>query len=116
MPNTQHDLGVSAPDQLENLAYQLAENHAIARRPIRRPSLLDRLREQETLWRDAYQRFAESSEVQLALSYTAEWLLDNFYVVQQALRQVREDTPKGYYRRLPKLATSPLEGYPRIYA
>ncbi|MFQ6100929.1 MAG: GH36-type glycosyl hydrolase domain-containing protein [Anaerolineae bacterium] len=102
--------------QLENLARQLAESHSVAGRPRRRPSLLDCLREQETLLRDAYRRFARASEVQLALSYAAEWLLDNFYVVERALRQVREDMPKGYYRQLPKLDTSPLEGYPRIYA
>jgi len=64
----------------------------------------------------AYQHFTKASEADLALSYAAEWLLDNFYVVQQALRQVREDMPEGYYRRLPKLDTPPLEGYPRIYA
>ncbi|MBL7066162.1 MAG: hypothetical protein ISS49_18450, partial [Anaerolineae bacterium] len=102
--------------QLENLACQLARSHAVSRRPRRRPPLVDRLRGQEALLHDAYRRFAEASEVQLALSYAAEWLLDNFYTVRQALRQVREDMPPGYYRRLPKLATSPLGGYPRIYA
>ncbi|MCK4314401.1 MAG: hypothetical protein KAX24_01390 [Anaerolineae bacterium] len=101
---------------MENLACQLAEGHAVSRHPRRRPPLLDRLRGQEALLHDAYRRFAEASEVQLALSYAAEWLLDNFYTVRQALRQVREDMPPGYYRRLPKLTTSPLEGYPRIYA
>jgi cyclic beta-1,2-glucan synthetase len=54
--------------------------------------------------------------VQLALSPATDWLLENFYVVERALRQVREDMPRGYYRRLPKLDTSLLEGYPRVYA
>jgi len=102
--------------RLENLAYQLAGSHAVSRHPRHRPPLLDRLREHETLLRNAYQYFVEASEAQPALSYAAEWLLDNFYVVQQALRQIREDMPAGYYRQLPKLATSSLEGYPRIYA
>ncbi|MEA3398020.1 MAG: glucoamylase family protein, partial [Chloroflexota bacterium] len=66
--------------------------------------------------RNAYQHFAQASEVQPARSYVTDWLLDNFYVVERALRQIREDMPGGYYRRLPKLDTSPLEGYPRIYA
>jgi cyclic beta-1,2-glucan synthetase len=80
------------------------------------PSPLDCLREQEALLRHAYQYFARASDADLTLSYAAEWMLDNFYVVQQALRQIREDMPAGYYHRLPKLDTSPLEGYPRIYA
>ena len=66
--------------------------------------------------RHAYQYFVKASEAQLVLPYAGEWLLDNYYVVQQALRQIREDMPEGYYRQLPKLDTSPLEGYPRIYA
>jgi hypothetical protein len=59
--------------------------------------------------------FAQPSEVPGILSYAAEWLLDNFYIVQQAVRQIREDMPTGCYRRLPKLESTPLEGYPRVY-
>jgi len=42
-------------------------------------------------------------------------MLDNFYLAQQSLRQIREDMPRGFYRQLPKLAAGPLAGYPRIY-
>ncbi|MBL7065593.1 MAG: hypothetical protein ISS49_15490, partial [Anaerolineae bacterium] len=104
---------------MEDIAFQLAESHVVSRRPRPRPPLLDRLREQESLLRDTYEYFAQVSETQRALPYAAEWLLDNFHVVQQALRQVREDMPAGYYRQLPKLGISSpasLEGYPRIYA
>ncbi|HUV89165.1 MAG TPA: hypothetical protein VMY80_05905, partial [Anaerolineae bacterium] len=65
---------------------------------------------------DAYEHFARVSEAQGLLSYEAEWLLDNFYVVQQTVRQIRESMPKGYYRRLPKLESSHLAGYPRVLA
>ena len=43
-----------------------------------------------------------------------EWLLDNFYVAQEQIRQVRDDLPRGFYRGLPKLAEGHLEGYPRV--
>jgi len=43
-------------------------------------------------------------------------LLDNFFVVVQAIRQVREDMPTGYYQQLPKLQNTALKHYPRIYA
>lgn len=95
---------------------RLAESHVASRRPGRGPSPLDHLSEQERLLRDAHKYFVQVSEAQGALSYAAEWLLDNFYVVQQAVRQVGEDMPKDYYRRLPKLDTPPLRDYPRVYA
>src|SRR5262249_48907595 len=39
-----------------------------------------------------------------------------FYIVEEVLREVRHDLPRGYYKKLPKLATSALAGYPRVYA
>jgi cyclic beta-1,2-glucan synthetase len=49
------------------------------------------------------------------ISYAAEWLLDNYYLVEQTFRLIREDLPAGYYRQLPKLISGLREGYPRIY-
>src|SRR5262249_5298546 len=46
----------------------------------------------------------------------AEWLLDNFHIIEETLREVRQDLPRGYYRKLPKLADGPLAGLPRVYA
>ncbi|NTU80148.1 MAG: cellobiose phosphorylase, partial [Chloroflexales bacterium] len=77
--------------------------------------LLDRLPQHEALLRAAHQEFSAAAQ-QLALPYAAEWLLDNFYVVEQALRLIREDLPYGYYRQLPKLARSALADYPRVFA
>jgi hypothetical protein len=45
------------------------------------------------------------------LSLAAEWLLDNYHLVTQALREVQLDLPPHYERQLPRLQT----GHPRIY-
>jgi len=79
-------------------------------------NLLERLSDQEQLLQAAYNQFRQSSEAELTVSYAAEWLLDNFYVVQQTLHMIREDLPQGYYRWLPKLDSGDeFEGIPRIY-
>ena len=44
----------------------------------------------------------------------AEWFVDNYYVVERQLQLIRDDLPAGYYRQLPKLASGPLAGLPRI--
>ena len=44
----------------------------------------------------------------------AEWFVDNFHIVDDVVRQIREDLPPGFYRQLPKLAEGALEGYPRV--
>jgi cyclic beta-1,2-glucan synthetase len=115
MPQTRPD-DAFLQDRLEDLARQTADARTPARPAKRFPSLLDRLQERKKLLRAAYRYFVQASEVQLAVSYAAEWLLDNFYLVEQALRQIREHMPVGYYRQLPKLESTPWAGYPRVYA
>ncbi len=87
-----------------------------------RVSLLDYLDGYESLLRKATRYFREATE-RGSLSYAAEWILDNYYVAQQTVRQIREDMPRGYYRQLPVSAAGALagracpalSGIPRIY-
>lgn len=114
--DTSTDGKPSSAGRLEDLASRLAESHVTSRRPGPGPSLLRHLQVGAAFLRDAYDYLVRESEAEKALSYAAEWLLDNFYIIQQAGRQIHEDLPAGYYRQLPKLDTAPLKGYPRIYA
>jgi cyclic beta-1,2-glucan synthetase len=45
----------------------------------------------------------------------AEWLLDNFYIIDEQLRKIRDDLSPSLYRRLPKLSSGHLQGYPRVF-
>ena len=42
--------------------------------------------------------------------------VDNFYIVEDVLREVKHDLPRGYYTQLPRLVHGCLAGYPRVYA
>ena len=104
------------------MAHQLAAQHVIGPQLagyVRHLPQLPRLTKQ---LQDAHQHLVDASAQDLALSNAAEWLLDNYYVVVQVLRQIEEDLPEAYYRQLPKLAadnslsTDPHAGQPRIYA
>lgn len=66
------------------------------------PSSLDRY---EAQVRAAYNRFRVSSKNQIAVPYAAEWLLDNVYIVQRAIGQIRHDMPKTFYRQLAMLGS-----------
>jgi cyclic beta-1,2-glucan synthetase len=78
--------------------------------------LLQRLPQQAKRLQKGYHTFRTTTTEALAFSYAAEWLLDNFYVVQQTQQQIEEDLSPGFYRHLPRLNSgAPLQDYPRIY-
>ncbi len=58
----------------------------------------------------AHNQVTESLKAGFPLPAEAEWLLDNFYVVEEQLREIRDDLPRGFYRELPKTKN----GYPRV--
>ena len=65
--------------------------------------------------RQAFDYIALISQSGRYVSPAAEWLLDNFHLVEAQLQEIREGVPRSYYARLPKLATAPLAGLPRVY-
>ena len=82
-----------------------------ARRPD--PRLVDRLRGPEQTLAATSRRLAAGAPE--ADHPAAEWLLDNYYVVERAFRLVREEFPPAFERRLPRLAHGELRGYPVAY-
>ena len=44
-----------------------------------------------------------------------EWLLDNYYLIEEQVQLVRDDLPPDYGLELPRLKSGPAAGYPRIH-
>jgi cyclic beta-1,2-glucan synthetase len=106
--------GAAGRSPVRGVAIKLARRHRVSDHPSRLAVLFDHFSDLETALKDAYQRL--HSDGLAASSYGAEWLLDNFYMVQQALRDIRSDMPRRFYRQLPTLDLTPLVGLPRVYA
>ena len=85
------------------------------RTPTSGHSLVDRLADNERVLLDAYRSLAKAADEGRPITPAAEWLLDNYHLVEQQVREVRTDLPPGYYRQLPKLSSGPLAGYPRVF-
>ena len=77
--------------------------------------LLLRLEDTRAVLDRVYHQLNNGAERGLDISPAGDWLLDNFYIVQEHIREIRTNLPKGYYEELPKLATGALAGYPRAY-
>src|SRR5262245_210283 len=106
---------VYGQERLEVHARELAAASAAAVTGLSRP-LLQRLRDNGGALRDAYREVAAAARRQETLTPDAEWLLDNFYLLEDVLRAVRHDLPRGYYAELPRLTAGCLAGFPRVFA
>jgi cyclic beta-1,2-glucan synthetase len=104
-----------SPVQFHELARSLAAAAQVGRPTVGQP-LLRRLDRNAHVLRLAHKHLAAGVARQEPLTTDAEWLLDNFHIVEEVLREVRTDLPQGYYAELPALSGGPLAGLPRIYA
>ncbi len=102
-------------ERLEQHAESLALAQRITTKRGAGRGLAQRLRENDRILLEAYRATAQASREERAITPAAEWLLDNFYVAQEQIREIREDLPRGFYHGLPKLAEGPLTGYPRVF-
>jgi cyclic beta-1,2-glucan synthetase len=110
-----------APIRFELFSTERLEQHAVSLAKAQKISklkqgrkLIPRVRENCRILRDAYEAIAKASEHH-AITPAAEWLLDNFHVIEEQISDIHVDFPESYYRELPKLSEGVLEGFPRVY-
>ena len=77
--------------------------------------LIPRVAENGRLLLEYYRSTARAIQREQAITPAAQWLVDNFYIVEEQLREIRDHLPVSFYRKLPKLASGHLKGYPRVF-
>ena len=102
-------------ERLERHAESLAAAQQVTTRPPLVRPLQARLSDNAAALLAAYRICASDLESGRGVVPAAEWLLDNYHLVEEQIREIRTDLPPGYYRQLPKLAGGPFVGYPRVF-
>src|SRR6266496_3199931 len=100
---------------VENAA-SLASAIAVSRgaKP-RGPSFLHRLLEIEDALEWTNLSLTMSADAHHAFTLSAEWLLDNAYLIREQVTDLRTSLPQKYYGKLPLIANGPAAGLPRVY-
>jgi len=96
------------PDQLEAHAARIAGTHTLASRPRRGRPLLPRLDESADRLEGIYRSLSAAARADPQNVGSEDWLRDNYHVVQDQIRDIRQHLPRRYYAELPKLADGPL--------
>ncbi len=99
---------------MEQHGRKLALAHRLALRRVP-DQLLTRLAENEAILVDVCALLNSVVAASRRVTPAAEWLLDNFYLVEEQIRTAKRHLPKGYSRELPRLAQGPSVGLPRVY-
>jgi cyclic beta-1,2-glucan synthetase len=102
-------------ERLEHHAENLARTQEVSPSQTAGVSLRGRLRSNAVGLGAAFHILIAGIRKGRAVTPAAEWLVDNYYIVDEHIRAVRRDLPAGFYKQLPKLSHGPLRGYPRVY-
>src|SRR2546426_10749172 len=101
---------------LSENAAQLAGLISVSREAQPRgQSFLRRLREVEDALEWANMGLTMSADAHHAFTLSAEWLLDNAYLIREQVTDLRKSLPQKYYGKLPLIANGPAAGLPRVY-
>jgi len=101
-------------ERLEEHARSLAIAQLVTPKPAKGRPLMGRLIDNAAVLLDAHRTIAKAIDEGHAITPAAEWLIDNYHLVERQIREVRSDLPPGYYWQLPKLADGAFAGYPRV--
>ena len=94
-------------ERLEQHAESLAAAQFVSSGSDAGRPLIPRVLENGRVLLDYYRATAEAIQHDQAITPASEWLVDNFFIVEEQLREIRDDLPPGFYRKLPKLSSGP---------
>lgn len=92
----------------------IASGHAVSKRHGR-DRLLARLADNAALITATVNELTATVKSGRQVTPASEWLLDNFYLIEEQIRTTRRHLPKNYSKELPRLTSGPDAGCPRVY-
>jgi len=102
-------------DQMEQHGKTLAGLHTLGSQHNPDQYLLTRLSENELFLFEVHNLLTKTVKAKHQITPAGEWLLDNFYLIEEQIRTGKRHLPKGYSRELPRLLNGPSKGLPRVY-
>ena len=101
-------------DQMEDLGKTLATRHQVSTNPGK-DHLLRRLADNEDTLQEVRKLLTDSIKKNYQVTPAGEWLIDNFYLIEEHIRIAKTHFPKNYSEDLPQLLNGTSAGVTRSY-
>jgi cyclic beta-1,2-glucan synthetase len=103
-------------DSLMWHARQLARNHEPVKGRESINHLLSRVSENYRCISSTYRRLSEIVSSGGRITGADEWLLDNFYIIEEQTKDLLLNIQKNYFKKLPAIKEGQYTGYPRVFS
>ena len=101
--------------QLENHLQKIASNHNLVNKPSKETYPIPQLIENYETIKIVYNLLNEHVKLGITTHPAGEWLLDNFYIIEETVKQIQKELTLKKYMNFLGIANGKYKGFARIY-
>lgn len=102
-------------ENLKKFMEKTATNYEIKKYSNSNTYPIDRLNENYIFIEKTYNLLNDHIKKNIEIHPAGEWLLDNFYIIEETVKKIKKEMPLKKYKELPGIASGIYEGFARIY-
>ena len=102
-------------EQLDNYLKQIAEEHTISKNSDKSTYPIEKLKDNYNNILETYEILNEHLKLGIKIHSAGEWLLDNFYIIEETVKNIEKNLTLSKYTKLPGLNNNKYYGFARAY-
>ncbi|MCI8655682.1 MAG: hypothetical protein HFJ48_07490 [Clostridia bacterium] len=102
-------------NQLKNQLENIATTHNITAKTDKATYPIPRMIENYEVIKTVYKMLNSNLKQEITIHPAGEWLLDNFYIIEETVKTIRKDITQKKYRNFVGIKSGKYEGYARVY-
>ena len=101
--------------QLEQYLEKLASDHILKNSSSKETYPIPKLKENFLVIEEVYHLLNEHIKLKIPIHPAGEWILDNFYIIEEAVKTIKQDMTLKKYKQFIGISNGQDEGFARIY-
>ena len=102
-------------EQLENYMEKIAVNYEITRDSSLETYPINRLNDNFKFIQKTHTILNEHIKKEISIYPAGEWLLDNFYIIEETVKNINSQLTEKKYKNFPGIANGLYKGFARVY-